>query len=398
MKFEQNNRYTQIAMYACLVIFAGILFYLGVTNIGRLLSIAGTFVGYLTGVIYGAVIAYFLRPLVNLFENKLLLPFYGKKIRRGKTRRGFSILATYITVFVALGMIVYIIVPQLGDSIKALMQNLNSYAASAQQWSRSVIEWISQTGFISPDQLEQIYADIQAALTSWIDVVTQSIPAILQFISAATVATGNVFLGFVIAIYLLASKEKHAKQGRQILYALFSRHAANETLRIARMADRIFGGYMVGTFLSSGILAVVTFVFCLIWQIPYAALITIIVGVFNIIPYFGPIVSAVICVLLLLIIDPIKAVWFAIYIIVMQQVEGNVIAPKILGDSTGLSAFFVIVAILIGGGLWGYVGMFIAVPAFAVIYALFKEFVGARLKAKGIADDFEPRPKPTDPK
>ena len=197
----------------------------------------------------------------------------------------------------------------------------------------------------------------------------------------------NLIVGLVVSIYVLSSKEHFFAQTKKVTYAIFSIRTTNALLRITRRADRVFGKFVKGKLIEALIIGLLCFVGMSIFGMPFATLISVIIGVTNIVPFFGPIVGAVFSCILILLVDPLSAVYFAIFILILQQFDGNVIGPKILGDSTGLSSFWVIFSIMIFGGLFGFTGMIIGVPTFALIYSLVAEMVSERLKRNDMPSD-----------
>ena len=190
----------------------------------------------------------------------------------------------------------------------------------------------------------------------------------------------NLIIGIIVAVYMLASRKRFVQQGKLVLYSIFKPRWAELIKEEAKYADKMFGGFINGKILDSAIIGVLCYIACLIFKFPSALLVSVIIGVTNVIPFFGPFIGAIPATLLILIQNPIKALWFVLFVLVLQQVDGNIIGPKILGNTTGLSSFWVLFAILLFGGLWGFVGMIIGVPLFAVIYDIIKKLVIHGLK------------------
>ena len=236
------------------------------------------------------------------------------------------------------------------------------------------------------NSLDGLINSAQSLLEKATPTINQLIGNVTDFVigSAIGVVNGvkNFVLGIIISIYVMFSKEKFAAQTKKILYALFSKQHTDRILRNTRRTHHIFGGFVTGKLLDSLIIGIITFVVLFIVKMPYAVLISVIIGVTNVIPFFGPIIGAIPCAVILLFEDPLKALLFIIIIIIIQQFDGNLLGPKILGDSTGLPAFWVIFAILLGGGLFGFLGMLLGVPTFAVVYSLLKTLIEERLKKK----------------
>ena len=235
------------------------------------------------------------------------------------------------------------------------------------------------------DFIETSYDKLQANLDTWVKETL--LPSMQSILSGAAVGVmsfvaflKNLVIGLIVSVYLLASRKKFGQQGKLILYSLVKRRWADLFLEEICYADKMFGGFINGKILDSAIIGVLCYIACLIFKFPSALLVSVIIGVTNVIPFFGPFIGAIPATLLILIQNPIKALWFVLFVLVLQQVDGNIIGPKILGNTTGLSSFWVLFAILLFGGLWGFVGMIIGVPLFAVIYDVIKKLVIHGLK------------------
>ena len=197
----------------------------------------------------------------------------------------------------------------------------------------------------------------------------------------------NFVIGLVIALYLLVGKETFIGQGKKILYAVLPAKAGNNALRLLRVSHQLFGGFISGKIVDSAIIGVICYVGLIILKIPYSLLVAAIVGVTNVVPFFGPFIGAVPSFILIALAEPMKGLYFLVFVLALQQVDGNIIGPKILGDSTGLSSFWVIFAILVGGGLFGFMGMLFGVPTFAVIYWLIREIVAYTLRKRRLPEE-----------
>ena len=334
-----------------------------------------TLTGILMPFIYGAVIAYLLKPVCNCIEDFL------RRIFPEKMRGAANMLAVAASLLFGL-LLIYalfmMIVPQLITSVTSLYytarSNINQF-----------VDWASRQEIVASNQklldfIETSYDTLQANLDSWFK--TTLIPSMQNILSGAAVGVmnvvvffKNVVIGLVVSVYLLASRKKFGQQGKLVLYSLIKPHWADLILEEVSYADKMFGGFINGKILDSAIIGVLCYIACLIFKFPSALLVSVIIGVTNVIPFFGPFIGAVPATLLILIQNPIKALWFVLFVLVLQQVDGNIIGPKILGNTTGLSSFWVLFAILLFGGLWGFVGMIIGVPLFAVIYDVIKKLV-----------------------
>ncbi len=336
--------------------------------------------GILMPFIYGAVIAYLLKPVCNTVENFLrrLLPE-----KMGSTANmlavAFSLLFGILVVYALFMMIV----PQLVTSVTTLYY-------TAQNNIRDFVDWASKQEIIASNEqlldfIKTSYNKLQANLDTWVKETL--LPSMQSILSGAAVGVmsfvaflKNFVIGLIVSVYLLASRKKFGQQGKLILYSLVKPRWADLFLEEICYADKMFGGFINGKILDSAIIGVLCYIGCLIFKFPSALLVSVIIGVTNVIPFFGPFIGAIPATLLILIQNPIKALWFVLFVLVLQQVDGNIIGPKILGNTTGLSSFWVLFAILLFGGLWGFVGMIIGVPLFAVIYDVIKKLVFHGLK------------------
>ena len=339
----------------------------------------GDAISKLTGIlmpfIYGAVIAYLLKPVCNCVEDFL------RRLLPEKMGTAANMLAVTISLLFGI-LVVYalimMIVPQLITSVTTLYytarNNLNDF-----------VDWASHQEIIASNQklldfIETSYDNLQDTLDNIVR--TKLVPSMQSLLSGAALGVmsfvtflKNIIIGVIVSVYLLASRKKFGQQCKMILYSLIKPRWADTILEEILYADKMFGGFINGKILDSAIIGVLCYIACLIFKFPSALLVSVIIGVTNVIPFFGPFIGAIPATLLILIQNPIKALWFVLFVLVLQQVDGNIIGPKILGNTTGLSSFWVLFAILLFGGLWGFVGMIIGVPLFAVIYDVLKKFV-----------------------
>ncbi|MEA4922232.1 MAG: AI-2E family transporter [Eubacteriaceae bacterium] len=390
MKLKFENTYikwgvTVFCTAALLIIF----FFMIYRNQG-LANAMNTLTGILTPFIYGLVMAYLLCPLYNWGVRTF------KKVRwpriRGVDRsltfsKGVS---TTISILVLLGVvigIIMLIVPQMIESIVGIAKTLPESIAQFTKWLSSLSHGAQLTG-----PIERWVSDAAANFGKWVE--TNLIPEYDSVVSGVKdIGMGivnvvkNFFIGVVICVFFINSKEIFAAQSKKLVLAVFREERADAFLRGSAFVNKTFGGFINGKLLDSLIIGVICFIFMSIFHWPYAVLISVIIGVTNIIPFFGPFIGAIPSALLILMESPITCVYFLIFILILQQVDGNIIGPKILGDSTGLSSFWVMFAILIGGGLFGFVGMIIGIPIFAVIYAYLCHAVNKKLDKKGLSTD-----------
>lgn len=346
-------------------------------GIGAVLSNLSTI---LAPFIYGGVIAYLLRPMCNALEAffQLRLP---KKIRRFSNAFAvaFSLLVGILVVYALITMVV----PQLLQSIEMLWNALPGKADQLSSWATATFGEDERLVQFYRNNYENYFADIEKwvqskvmpQITSLVTNLGTSVWRVMTFLY-------NVLIGLIVAIYVLHGRKRFGKQARLLVRSMFPDRWAELILQEVAFIDRMFAGFIDGKIMDSAIIGVLCYIGCTILRIPNTLLVSVLVGVTNIIPFFGPVIGAVPATLLILIESPIKALWFVIWILVLQQLDGNVIGPKILGNRTGLSGFWVMFAIILFGGLWGVVGMVICVPLFAVIYDLIRRLVRRGLRKR----------------
>ena len=334
-----------------------------------------TLTGILMPFIYGAVIAYLLKPVCNTIEG-LLHRFIPEKMKGliNALSVTFTILFGLLLVYALFMMIV----PQLITSVTTLYYTAQRNFAKFVQWANHV-EFFEQNTQIM-DLLNSAYDTVSTSIDTLVK--TKLLPSMQNILSGAAlgvlnvvVVLKNLIIGIIVAVYMLASRKRFVQQGKMVLYSVVKPQWASLITEEVKYADRMFGGFINGKILDSAIIGLLCYIGCLIFKFPSALLVSVIIGVTNVIPFFGPFIGAIPATLLILIQNPIKALWFVLFVLVLQQVDGNIIGPKILGNTTGLSSFWVLFAILLFGGLWGFVGMIIGVPLFAVIYDVIKKLV-----------------------
>lgn len=346
-------------------------------GIGAVLSNLSTI---LAPFIYGGVIAYLLRPMCNALEAffQLRLP---KKIRRFSNAFAvaFSLLVGILVVYALITMVV----PQLLQSIEMLWNALPGKADQLSSWATATFGEDERLVQFYRNNYENYFADIEKWVQSKVmPQVTNLVTNLGTSVWRVMTFLYNVLIGLIVAIYVLHGRKRFGKQARLLVRSLFPDRWSDLILQEVAFIDRMFAGFIDGKIMDSAIIGVLCYIGCTVLRIPNTLLVSVLVGVTNIIPFFGPVIGAVPATLLILIESPIKALWFVIWILVLQQLDGNVIGPKILGNRTGLSGFWVMFAIILFGGLWGVVGMVICVPLFAVIYDLIRRLVRRGLRKR----------------
>ena len=331
--------------------------------------------GILMPFIYGAVIAYLLKPVCNTIE-AFLRRFIPEKMKG--LINALSVTFTILFGLLLIYALCMMIIPQLITSVTTLYYTAQANITKFMYWANH-LEFIEKNEQIM-ELLNSAYAALNTNLDTWIK--NTLLPSMQNILSGAAlgvlnvvVVLKNLIIGIIVAVYMLASRKRFVQQGKMVLYSVVKPRWASLITEEVKYADRMFGGFINGKILDSAIIGLLCYIGCLIFKFPSALLVSVIIGVTNVIPFFGPFIGAIPATLLILIQNPIKALWFVLFVLVLQQVDGNIIGPKILGNTTGLSSFWVLFAILLFGGLWGFAGMIVGVPLFAVIYDVIKKLV-----------------------
>lgn len=338
-------------------------------------------------ILYGAFIAYLLAPMVNFFERHLFpqKPGRGRKRHTAAAVRTAGILLSWVVVCFFFYLLASVLLPELYKSVLQLVANIDNYYSTISGWVTHMLETNPEAANWVARQMNAYFQDIDKWLTGG---VLPQLQTVMTTVSGGLLSLVNfvkdLLVGIIASIYLLATKERCAAYGRKLTYSLFSRENVGLVLRGVRRADGIFSGFVRGKLLDSIIIGILCFVGCSILKFPYTPLVSVFVGVTNIIPFFGPFLGAIPSTFLILLVSPMKALYFLIFVLALQQLDGNVIGPKILGNTTGLSSLWVIIAILVGGGFFGIAGMFFGVPVCACLHSLINFFVDMRLRKKGL--------------
>ncbi len=391
-----NRNYLERAVYVFLTGLALLLVYFFMQNIDGMKERWQGLMGLLTPFIWGICIAYILMPLFNWFQDNLRrLEFMRRHNRVCLTA---SLLITLLLFFSLVGIFFSMVIPEVANSIISLFNILTK--SSSYDWlleylqnglqqlkDLGVLSYMEDIGAIStedgstsPNALLHYLENPQEYLNKLLSYTT-------GFLLKAGVSAKNILLAFIVSVYMMIGKETFLAQSRKIIFACTTQDRAEHFIDFCHRTNRIFSGFLSGKILDSLIIGIICFIGMKILHLEYAMLISMIIGVTNVIPFFGPFIGAIPSILLLLIIDPKEALIFAIFVLVLQQFDGNILGPKILGDATGLTAFWVIFAVIVMGGMLGIVGMFIGVPIFATIYMIVKNTVETKLKRKKLPVD-----------
>ncbi len=395
MKLRFNSRYTTIAVYTVLVFAACLMLVIIAFRFELIRSVLSKVMDVSSPIIWGFVIAYLINPLVKRFEN-----LFGRLLNRKKPHRqlvrGLSVACSILLLMALLIGLIAAIIPEVIQNIQSIAESIQD-PAFIQGMKTGVEDWIgkltNQTALLRR-YFDLDFADFQEMLLNIVSQIELNIGKLFEKDGLlANVTSGfmavfsaikNAFLGVVVSIYLLYSKERFIAQSKKLVCALWKPETSRHIFHFVKNVNHKFIHYFTGVALDCSLIGVVVFLFMTVTRMPYAPLISVLLALTNAIPIFGPFIGGIPSVLLLMLFSPIRGIIFGIFILVLQQIDGNIIAPKILGDQLGLSGFWIMAAVFIGGGLFGFIGMIVASPVFAVIYSICSEFVCERLEMRGL--------------
>ncbi|MGL4991831.1 MAG: AI-2E family transporter [Sarcina sp.] len=378
MFFKDLKLKTYIILSTYILILGAIL-----VNFSKLTSLFSWCLDIISPFIWAIGIAFVLNLLMKFFDNKVL-KFIDKsskpKIRAIK--RPISILLSLLTVIAVLTGVIIFVIPQLIESVSKLGENIPAYLMQLEKLVEKLLKNVNSA------QLNEMFNNI---LNMWKEILGVSTQVLTSFLSNVIDITLNVttsifdiFLAIIFAIYMLANKEQLTRQCKKILYAFFPKKVANKTLEVAKIANKTYASFITGQCIEAVIVGTLCFLGMTILRLPYAFLIGTLVGTTSIIPIFGAFIGTIPSLFILFMVSPIKALTFLIFILVLQQIEGNFIYPRVVGNSVGLSSLWVTLAILIGTSVYGIVGIFIGIPLFAVLYKVFGDITNKRLSKRKI--------------
>ena len=391
MKNQKHRDMAAWGLTAFITIVLCILFFFVLYKLRELHAFSRTLSAILQPISFGAVLAYVLTPIYNRvrrwLSGWLSGPLKGARLVNRLASAGGITASLLFIILVAYGLVAAV-VPEVVRSIMGIANNMDTYFATASGWFN---EFMSRDTIYAP-YIRQLLDNVRIYIENLVnDTILPNLNSYLVNLSAGVVqalrVTLNLIIGLIVAAYLLGCKDTLCAQSKKIIYGLFRTPAANLIVAKFRYAHQVFGGFINGKLLDSLIIGIIAMVFCNLLQFPYPMLLAVIIGVTNVIPFFGPFIGAIPCALLVLLVSPLQCLYFCIFVLILQQFDGNILGPKILGDSTGLSSFWVLFSILLFGGLFGFVGMIVGVPLFAVFYSLVKDFIGWRLGRKDLSQD-----------
>ncbi|MCM1148773.1 MAG: AI-2E family transporter [Butyricicoccus sp.] len=398
-KFRWDKKYLYWGITAFLVVAASILFYIFLTRLDSLKVNVGALMTILSPFIWGLVIAYLLCPLMNILQRSVFTPLFAGILREKKDQkekifklsRGFAVFFSIIILFILITALISLVAPRLYYSLEAIVVNSSEYLKNAYDWlDRLLVDYPEIEGIIS-----SMFGNVSEGIVNWLkDIIMPQINSLLSDVTSGVITAlkgiYNVLIGVIVSIYVMYNKELFGSHARKLIYCVFSVEAAEKILKAVDFIDEVFIGFLSGKILDSLIIGVICYFGCLVLKMPYALLVACIIGITNIIPFFGPFIGAVpSAVIILMDSSPVQCLVFVIFILVLQQFDGNILGPKILGSSVGINGFWIMFSIIVGAGLFGFAGMLLGVPVFVVLYTGFKSSVNRKLKRSGLPTEGE---------
>jgi predicted PurR-regulated permease PerM len=379
MKIEWNKKYTTISAYSIIVVIISMLFYIIISEFGLFIAGLNRYLKVFAPFTIGFAIAYLANFIMDFIERKAISPLLSQR-KGNKVKRIVSLLLTYLLLIAGLFLFIYLVLPQLINSVTgAVYMVINNYDSL----SKSIIDFISKLN-ISQSYIDDIVLRWNNFVDNIINFISNSLPLIGSYAGRLFSSIWNIILGIIISVYMLIDKERFSLLLKKLNFSIFSKERAKRNIELTKRADNIFGRFLVGKIIDSIIIAILTYIVLIVTKMPYSLLIAFIIGVSNMIPFFGPFIGAIPSFFIILFVSPIKALWFLVIILIIQQLDGNVIGPKILGDSLGISAFWILFSLLISGEIFGFIGLIIGVPLFVFVYSIVKDNVEKRLIKKGL--------------
>ncbi len=378
---ERKERHLK-TIAVCLVLLVLILV---LTNLSSFALLVRTLLRVASSILYGVLFAYLLNPLVRLADKLLRRPLeklFKKKAGR-RISRVVGLLFAFSVASLGIYLLIHNIAPKVGESIQDIINKMPGYYETVEKWVfslledpdiRNIADVVMEKGYDYLDSL--LNENLLGSAQKVVGVVTSSVFAVFRELV-------SMLIGLIVSIYVLLSKDKFLAQSKKIVVALCSPETADRVMDHGRQINRIFNGFIIGKIIDSIIIGILCYIGVSALRMPYPELLAIIIGITNVIPYFGPIIGAVPCAILVVMNSPLQCLYFLIFLLILQQVDGNIIGPRILGENVGISSFWILVAISVGGVLFGFRGMLLGVPVFAVIYMIISDMVNRALKHKG---------------
>lgn len=382
----KGNNYFNWGLTLFGVVAAAIVLVFILLKMELIFDIVGRIFTILSPILIGLLFAYLLNPIVERIEKityKLVDKFQKKFIKnirnKKKISRIFAITLTYLIALITIILFFKFVLPSLFESLNMMLTNIPMYINNIYDYLKGVLksnsELVSLVDKLNTNIMDYVTNIMVPSMDTIIANITLGISSFLKWVV-------NILIGIIVSVYLIYDKDSFVIGTKKVLRAILPDRAYDTTMTTIGYCDKIFGGFMIAKIIDSIIIGILTFLITSIFKIPYALIISVIVGITNIIPYFGPFIGAVPCVVLLLLIDPTKSLTFAILIFLIQQFDGNILGPKLIGNKTGIKSFWVLFSILLFGGLFGFIGMIFGVPVFAVIYSVLNNLINKRLDIK----------------
>ena len=383
--FKWDKKYLYWGMTAFFVVVAAILFYMALNYLGALGTGLKKLVQVFSPFIWGFVISWLLYPSMKKLEQNVLLPVRAKLFKGSSKGKGIiraiSIFVVELVMLLILTAFVYLIVPQLYQSIESIVKSSDAYITTLTEWVQRMLHDYPEIEQYAMTTLNNLGGDFaEWGRTTLLPELGSLVSNLTSGVYYVLLGIYNLIIGIIASIYILSNVEGFVANSKRLLYSLFTVDNCKKILDAVRFVSNTFVGFLTGKVLDSAIIGLICYVVCALLNMPYALLVSVIVGVTNIIPFFGPFIGAIPSSIIILMVDPIKCLIFIVFIIILQQVDGNLIGPKILGNSIGIGGFWVLFSIILGGGLFGFWGMLLGVPVFMVIYTAINNSAIKRLR------------------
>ena len=384
--FRWDKKYLYWGITAFCVIACAILFFMALNYLDTLKQGIAALIRILGPFIWGLVIVYLLSPLVRFLQKKIFGPICAKlsvkRPEKGQScARVLSVIFAEIFMLALITGLFFLIIPQLDSSIETIVVNSPTYIDSLTTWATKKLAAYPEIS----DYVAHILGDVNTNIITWLqNTILPKLGSLLTNVGMGVryVVTGvyNLVIGIIVSIYILSNIEGFTASAKRLIYSIMNVDTAKKFLDGLRFTDKTFNGFLMGKLLDSAIIGLICYIVCVILKMPYALLVSVMVGVTNIIPFFGPLIGAIPSAIIILMVDPSKCLIFVIFVILLQQLDGNIIGPKILGSSVGINGFWVMFSIILGAGLFGFWGMLLGVPVFVVIYTIINKSIERKLR------------------
>lgn len=395
-KFDRSElkQYRALMLSIFITSAAVIIFFFIIYRFTGLSRAIDTFITVMQPFVIGIVMAFLMNPIMMFLERRLLPRFLKKSKEPRKTKRRVRTLTTILSLLVLVGVVslfIGMVVPRFISTLNELFDNMNEKIEGVLDWANDITRGNYEDTLMNAkneENIENALSSAQDWVRKYLNLGEQD--EIVETITRWGISVGrlvvNILLGMVISVYILLIKEQFKGQSKKLIFGAFETKTANAIVRFLRKTNEIFYGFIIGKIIDSIIIGFICYFCMLIMRMPYAVLSSVVIGFTNLIPVFGPYIGAVPTVIIIFVTNPVKGIYFLIFVVILQQIDGNIIGPKILGDSTGLPSFWVVAGVVLGGGLFGVPGMILGVPTMAVLYYLFGELSMYLLRRRGLPE------------